>query len=88
MGTKIAPYMSKNDKSVMYGILVILVAVVGIGAYAMMTQPDTRSAGEHIGDAVSALDEGVDDAARQLEDRTPAERMADEYEDATDGSPE
>lgn len=80
--------MSNNDKSVIYGILVILVAVVGIGAYAMMTQPDTRTPDEHIGDAVNALDEGVDNAARELEDRTPAERLQDDYEDATDDRPE
>jgi hypothetical protein len=32
----------------------------------------TRSTGEHVSDAINKLDEGVDDAARELEDRTPA----------------
>ncbi len=80
--------MANENKSLTYGILVVLVAVVGVGAYALLTQPDTRGPGEHIGDAISSLDEGVDDAARELENRTPAERISDEYEDATDGSPE
>ena len=74
-----------NNKPIMYGVLVALVAVVGVGAYAMLTAPDGRTVNEHIGDAISSLDEGADDAARELQDRTPAERIQDEYQDATDG---
>lgn len=68
------------------GILVLI--VIGLVAYGAMTMPDQRSAGEKIGDAVTQMDEGLDDAARELEDRTPAERVSDEFEDATDGSPQ
>ncbi|MCD8497923.1 MAG: hypothetical protein LRZ85_07515 [Alphaproteobacteria bacterium] len=78
--------MNTKNTNIILGILAIVV-VVAAGAYAL-NMPDNRSAGEHIGDAVNKLDEGVDDAARELEDRTPLERMQDDYEDATDGSPE
>lgn len=79
--------MSAN-KNIKIGIGVVVIAVVAVLAYAMLTAPDQRSVGERVGDAVGALDEGVDDAGRELERRTPAERIGDEVEDATDGSPE
>jgi hypothetical protein len=69
-------------------VTILIVAVVVLLGYMVLNQPDQRSAGEHIGDAVGKLDEGVDDAARELEDRTPAERIKDNINDATDGSPE
>lgn len=74
--------MTKNGK-IIVGILVLL--VIGVGAFAALNAPDERSTGQHIEDAIDNLDEGVDDAARELEDRTPLERMEDEYNDATDG---
>ncbi len=77
--------MSKNVKAII-GVVVLLV-VVAVG-YTMMTAPDQRSTGEKLGDAIGKLDNGVDDAARELEDRTPLERAKDEINDATDGSPE
>jgi hypothetical protein len=69
-------------------IAILVVAVLGLGAYVVLNQPDQRSAGEKVGDAISNLDEGVDDAARELEDRTPGERLKDDINDATDGSPQ
>lgn len=70
-------------------VLSIIVAVLLIVvAYFMLTQPDNRGPLEKAGDAIGRLDEGVDDAARELEDRTPAERIQDGVEDATDGSPQ
>jgi cell division protein FtsL len=77
--------MTNNNKTII-GILVI--AVIVLLGYVVLNQPDQRSLGDKIEDAASQLDEGVDDAARELEDRTPAERVIDEVEDATDGSPE
>lgn len=77
--------MSKNGKVI---IAVVVVLVLALGAFAMLNAPDTRTTGEHIGDAIDNLDNGIDDAARELQDRTPAERMGDEFEDATDGSSE
>jgi short subunit fatty acids transporter len=74
-----------KNKNVIIAVVVVLLLVVG---YMVMNAPDQRSTGEQIGDAVGKLDEGVDDAARELEDRTPAERISDDIKDATDGSPE
>lgn len=73
------------DKKIVFGALILL--VIATFAYLVLTTPDTRSTGEKVGDAIGKLDEGVDDAARELEDRTPAERIKDDVEDATDGSP-
>lgn len=77
--------MTKNAKLTIGAVTVLVLAVI---AYAALTAPDTRSTGERFGDAIGKLDEGVDDAARELEPRTPGERLGDEIDDATDGSPE
>lgn len=77
--------MNKNTGMIIGALAVAAIVILGIYA---VNAPDTRSTGEHISDAVSKLDEGVDDAARELQDRTPLERAQDEIEDATDGSPE
>lgn len=66
-------------------IALLVVLVLAGGAYAMLNAPDTRTTGEHIGDAIDNLDEGLDDAGRELKDSTPLERMQDGIEDATDG---
>lgn len=66
---------------------VVVVAVAAFLAYGVMTMPDQRTTGERIGDSIDRLDEGLDDAARELEPRTPAERFGDEWEDRTDGDP-
>ena len=77
-----------NSKGFKYGFYILL-AIVVIGAgYGLATMPDDRSAVEHISDAAAQLDEGVDDAARELKDSTPLERAQDEVEDSTDGSPQ
>lgn len=76
--------MSNKTTATVLGVVGVLVIVV-IG-YAALTTPDTRSTGEKVGDAIDSLDEGIDDAARELEDRTPAERIGDEIDDATDGN--
>ncbi len=78
--------MRQDENNGMKWVLgAVVIAVVAVGAYAMLTTPDDRTAGEHISDAADNLDEGLDDAARELENRTPAERIGDEVEDATDG---
>ena len=66
--------------------LLALVAIVIVGALAwgLLTMPDRRSTGQKIGDAVDALPQGVDKAARQLEDRTPGEKLGDAVKDAGD----
>ena len=76
---------NNNTKLIIGGLILLLLAAA---AWGFMTMPDRRGPGEKIGDAIGQLDSGVDDAARELEDRTPAERAADGIRDATDGSPE
>jgi hypothetical protein len=76
--------MSNTNTNVIIGVLIV--AVVAVAGYAMLTMPDQRSTGDRIGDAVDQLDNGLDDAARELEDRTPAERIRDDINDATDGN--
>jgi len=75
-----------NSKNTQIIIAVIVVALIGFVAYGAMNTPEQRSPGEKIGDAIDQLDNGVDNAARELEDRTPAERIKDEVNDATDGN--
>lgn len=77
-----------QKKNIMMVLAVVLVVVVGMAAYGALNAPDNRSTGQKVEDAVNNLDEGVDDAARELEDRTPLERMQDDREDATDGTPQ
>lgn len=72
--------MQLNAKSVSVTLVLVLVAVL---AYAVMTTPEHRTPGEKIGAAVDQLDNGVDNAARELKDRTPAERLKDDIKDAT-----
>jgi short subunit fatty acids transporter len=73
--------MSYNLKNLIIAIIVIAIALI---AYSYMTTPENRSAGQKIDAAVNQLDNGVDNAARELQDRTPAERAKDAIKDATD----
>ncbi len=75
--------MSKNAKNIVIAVVIVVVAAL---AYVVMTTPEQRTAGETIEDAVGELDNGVDNAARELEDRTPAEKVEDAVEDATDSN--
>lgn len=77
--------MNDNMKII---IAVVVVVILGVVGFTYLTTPEERSLGQKIEDAGNSLDEGVDDAARQLEDRTPAEKIEDEYDDATDGDSE
>ncbi|NDE90871.1 MAG: hypothetical protein EB059_07010 [Alphaproteobacteria bacterium] len=61
--------------------LIILVVVLIIGAGYVLTRPDQRTDAQHIGDAISELPNGVNKAARELKDRTPAQRIGDEIKD-------
>lgn len=65
-------------------LLVAAVAVIAIVGYSVLYAPDRRSDGQKISDAVSELPNGVDKAARQLEDRTPADKLHDAAQDASD----
>ncbi len=65
---------------------IIIAAVVIIVGYLVLTMPDNRSTGDKIGDAVNELEDGggLGDAADELKDRTPGERLGDAVEDVGD----
>lgn len=63
-------------------LIVIVVALVAMLAYSVLTMPDNRTGAERLGDAISELPNGVDNAADQLKDRTPGEKLGDAVEDA------
>lgn len=65
----------------MIAVLTVFVAVIG---YYILNAPDNRNAGEKVSDAINELPKGVDKAARQLEDRTPGEKLGDVVKDAGD----
>ena len=46
--------------------------------------PDNRSGTDKLGDAIHALPDGPDKAARQLENRTPGEKLGDAVKDTGD----
>jgi hypothetical protein len=65
--------------------LVILgVIVLALVAYGVLTMRDQRSTTEKVGDAIHDLPQGVDKAGRQLEDRTPGQKLGDAVKDTGD----
>ncbi len=67
-----------------YLVMAALALAVAAGGYYILNAPDQRSAGDKISDAINELPNGVDKAARQLEDRTPGEKLGDAVKDAGD----
>ena len=72
---------TSQNKILITSVVAILVVVAG---YYILTKPDPRNNAEKLADAVNELPNGVDKAARQLEDRTPAEKLGDAAKDAGD----
>lgn len=72
---------NKQTKGLLVVVVVLLLAVV---AYGALTMPDRRNTAEKVGDAIHELPQGVDKAARQLEDRTPGEKIGDAVKDVGD----
>lgn len=72
------PLLGKNI------LILCLITVVGFIAYSVLNAPDRRSSGDRIGDAINELPNGVDKAVRQLEDRTPADKLNDVAKDIGD----
>jgi hypothetical protein len=70
----------KMGKTLAIAIAVLAVAAI---AYAVLTMPDRRTTSEKIGDAIHDIDQGPDKAARDLEDRTPGQKLGDDLKDAT-----
>jgi hypothetical protein len=62
-------------------LIIAAVAVIGVICYVILYAPDRRTDGQKVSDAINALPGGVDKAARQLENRTPADKMEDAAED-------
>jgi len=60
---------------------IVILAVVVTILYSFLTMRDHRTAGERVSDAVDAIPQGVDKAARQLESRTPGEKLGDAVQD-------
>lgn len=68
-------------------VMLILVALIAVAGYAFLNLQDNRDPAERIGDAISELPNGLDNAARELESRTPVERVTDDIKDAIDAEP-
>lgn len=70
---------NNSTKYLMFWGVVLLIGVVG---YYVLNAPDRRNSGEKVGDAINELSKGVDKAARQLQDRSPADKLNDAARDA------
>ena len=67
-----------TSKLVPLAVLAFIVVYIG---YNVLNAPDRRSAGQKLGDAVNELHNGPDKAARQLESRTPGDKLQDAVKD-------
>ena len=67
-----------------YLLIFCFAAVAGLIGYSVLNAPDRRSAGDKVGDAINELPNGIDKAARQLENRTPGDKLKDAAEDVGD----
>ncbi len=56
---------------------VLAVILLGAITWNMYGMPDNRSTGERLGDAISALPNGVDAASHELKDKTPTDKLGD-----------
>lgn len=65
-------------------LVIIAVIVIAAMAYCSLTMRDERSVTEKIGDAIHELPQGIDKAERQLEGRTPGQKLGDVVKDAGD----
>ena len=70
---------NSNSKTFVILALIVLVAII---AWAALSGPDKRSTGDRVSDAVEQLPNGVDNAAGELKDRTPGQKVGDAVEDA------
>jgi hypothetical protein len=70
-----------QGKFILLAGLAIFIAFIG---YKVLNAPDNRDAGQKISDAINELPNGVDKASRQLESRTPGEKLKDAAKDEGD----
>ncbi len=75
--------MIKQSQGKFLAILSLVIVVTFVGYY-LLNAPDNRDIGDKIGDAIHELPNGVDKAARQLESRTPGEKLQDSAQDTLD----
>lgn len=61
--------------------IIAVTLIVIVTGYYFLNAPDQRDAGQKIGDAIKELPNGPDKAARQLEDRTPGQKLQDSAQD-------
>lgn len=62
-------------------LIVLVIVLLGFVAYSVLTAPDQRDLGQKIEDAVDEIPNGLDEAAEQLEDKTPIEKIQDGAQD-------
>ncbi len=74
-------FQQSPGKLLLYAAVII---IAGIAAYTILYAPDRRDSTQKISDAIDELPNGLDKAARQLESRTPADKLQDAAQDATD----
>ena len=70
-----------NGKFLLVAGVIAIIALIG---YNILNAPDRRDGGQKIADAIHELPNGADKAARQLKDRTPADKLNDAAKDAGD----
>ena len=71
-----------NSNSARTFLILGIIVLVAIIAWVALNGPDNRSTGQRISDAAEALPNGVDNAASELGDRTPGQKVGDAVENA------
>jgi hypothetical protein len=69
--------ISTNKNLIVIGFLII----ISIGIYFIVTAPDRRSGTQKVSDAIEQLPNGIDKSARELQDKTIADRISDKATD-------
>ena len=68
----------QNTTLIPMAVIAFIVAIIG---YYVLNTPDQRDPGQKIGDAINELHNGPEKAARQLENRTPGDKLKDAVKD-------
>ena len=61
--------------------IIVVALIVVVTGYYVLNAPDQRDPGQKTGDAIKEIPNGPDKAARQLEDRTPGQKLQDAAQD-------
>ncbi len=78
---------NKQNTSSFMPIVVVLLTllVIGTGYIAYNSMHDNRTTGERLSDAADEMSNGLDNAADELKDKSPAEQVGDSVKDAVNG---